>query len=290
VPKEAQLQTIGVLGFGSMGAGIVDLCARAGLSVLVLDQSQERLDAGHRAIGEFHASGAARGLTDPALLEQVTARITGTLDPADLAGVDLVIEAVTEDERIKADVLTRIAAHVSDVCVIASNTSGLSVTRLATYVSHPERFGGLHFFNPAQLMRLVEVVRPIQADESTVATLVAFAERIERHPVVVKDRPGFLVNHLLIPYLNQAIQEYDDGLATCADLATAVKLGLGYPMGPLQLLDRIGLDTHLHATGVIHADTADPRFAAPVLLRELVAAGRLGRKTGSGISDLEEPR
>ncbi|MCV6983218.1 3-hydroxyacyl-CoA dehydrogenase family protein [Mycolicibacterium pulveris] len=273
-----------------MGAGIVDLCARAGLSVLVLEQSQERLDAGHRAIREFHAAGAARGATDPALLEQVTERITGILDPAALADADLIIEAVTEDENIKADVLTRISAHVRADCVIASNTSGLSVARLATYVSHPERFGGLHFFNPAQLMRLVEVIRPIQADQSTVQTLVAFAEQIGRHPVVVKDRPGFLVNHLLIPYLNQAIQEYDDGLASCADMATAVKLGLGYPMGPLQLLDRIGLDTHLHASDVIHAETADPRFAAPAMLRELVAAGRLGRKTGSGISDLEDPR
>ncbi|NLE82782.1 MAG: 3-hydroxyacyl-CoA dehydrogenase family protein [Rhodococcus sp.] len=273
-----------------MGAGIVDLCARAGLSVLVLDQSPERLDAGHRAITEFHAAGIARGLTDPALLEQVTQRITGTVDPADLAAADLIVEAVTEDEGVKAEVLGRVATHVSEECVIASNTSGLSVTRLATYVSRPERFGGLHFFNPAQLMRLVEVIRPIQADKATVGTLVAFAERIDRHPVVVKDRPGFLVNHLLIPYLNQAIQEYDDGLATCADLATAVKLGLGYPMGPLQLLDRIGLDTHLHATGVIYEDTADPGFAAPALLRELVAAGRLGRKTGSGISDLEDPR
>lgn len=284
------MQSVGVLGFGSMGAGIVDLCARAGMSVVVLDQSQERLDSGHHAISDFHTAGVAKGLTDPGLLKEVTGRITASLDPADLAGVDLVIEAVTENEQIKIDVLTRVADRISDECVIASNTSGLSVTRLATHVPHPERFGGLHFFNPPQLMRLVEVVRPIQATDSTVAALTAFAERIGRHPVVVKDRPGFLVNHLLIPYLNQAIQEYDDGLATSEDLATAVKLGLGYPVGPLQLLDRIGLDTHLHATGVIYADTPDPRFAAPALLRELVAAGRLGRKTGSGISDLEGPR
>lgn len=277
------MQTIGVVGFGTMGAGIVDLLARAEYDVVVVEQARERLDAGLEHIRAFHSEGIRRGKSDQVLLDAVLGRITTSTELAALAEADVVIEAVTEDEDVKATVLRGLAEHVSDECVIATNTSGLSVTQLATHVPRPERFAGLHFFNPPQLMKLVEVVRSIQATQDTVDTLTALTERIGRHPVVVKDRPGFLVNYLFIPYINQAIREYDDGLATAEDMATAVKLGLGYPMGPLQLADQIGLDTHLHATGVIYEATGEARFAPPPLLRQLVAAGRLGDKTGSGL-------
>lgn len=284
------MQTVGVVGFGTMGAGIVDLLARAEYRVVAVDAAAERLDAGLGHIKAFHAEGARRGKTDAGLLEAVLSRIETSTDLATLAGAEIVIEAVTEDAAIKANVLHGLAEHVGDDCVIATNTSGLSVTSLACTVPDPGRFAGLHFFNPPQLMKLVEVVRSIQARQDTIDRLVELTERIGRHPVVVKDRPGFLVNYLFVPYINQAIQEYDDGLASAEDLATAVKLGLGYPMGPLQLADQIGLDTHLHATDVIYAATGEDRFAAPPLLRQLVAAGRLGDKTGSGLIDRSEQR
>jgi 3-hydroxybutyryl-CoA dehydrogenase len=277
------VQTIGVVGFGTMGAGIADLLARAEYRVVAVDTDRARLESGLGHIKAFHTEGIRRGKTDSALLDAVLSRIRTATGLAELAGAYVVIEAVTEDEAVKADILRRLAEHVGHDCIVATNTSGLSVTKLATHVPRPGRFAGLHFFNPPQLMKLVEVVRSIQATQETVDRLVELAERIGRHPVVVKDRPGFLVNYLFIPYINQAIREYDHGLASAEDMATAVKLGLGYPMGPLQLADQIGLDTHLHATEVIYAATGEDRFAAPPLLRQLVAAGRLGDKTGSGL-------
>src|SRR5271156_1691538 len=202
------MRTVGVVGFGTMGAGIVDLLARGGYRVVAVDTAQSRLDAGLAHIKAFHAEGARRGKTDPGLLDSVLGRVEMSTDLAALAEADVVIEAVTEDEAIKASVLRGLAEQVGDECIIATNTSGLSVTSLATNVPNPGRFAGLHFFNPPQLMKLVEVVRSIQATQNTIDALVELTERIGRHPVVVKDRPGFLVNYLFIPYINQAIQEY----------------------------------------------------------------------------------
>jgi 3-hydroxybutyryl-CoA dehydrogenase len=166
--------------------------------------------------------------------------------------------------------------------VITTNTSALSVTDLAAAVSHPHRFAGLHFFNPAPVMRLVEVVRALQTDDATVAALLGFAEAIGKVAVEVKDRPGFLVNRLLLPYLNDVVQAYDDGLASARDVDVAIELGLGHPRGPLALLDLIGLDVHEHATAAAYADTLDPQFAPPPLLSRMVTAGYHGRKTGRG--------
>jgi 3-hydroxybutyryl-CoA dehydrogenase len=209
-------------------------------------------------------------------------RITGTTKVADLAGVALVIEAVTERRDIKGALLAQVAEVVRADTVITTNTSALSVSDLATEVTHPDRFAGLHFFNPAPLMRTVEIVRSLTTSAQTVDSLVTFVESLGKDAIQVKDRPGFLVNWLLMPYLNDVIREYDAGLATAEDIDVAIKLGLGYKMGPLELLDLIGLDVHEHATRSAYESTLNPAFAPPPLLQAMVMAGMLGDKSGAG--------
>lgn len=281
----AENETVAVLGFGAMGAGIAQVAAQAGYDVVVLDTGTDRLADGRRRVEDFLDGGVRRGKIDEAVRDAVLGRIRGTTDVSGLVGAGLVIEAVAEEHDVKTAVLAEVAAVVGEDAIIATNTSALSVTALATAVPRPERFGGLHFFNPAPVMPLVEVVRAVQTSEETVAALTAFAERAGKSPITVDDRPGFLVNRLLMPYLNDVIQAYDDGLATADDLDTALELGLGYPMGPLKLLDLIGLDVHEHATEAAYAATREPTLSAPPLLRRLVEAGRLGHKTGHGFRD-----
>jgi 3-hydroxybutyryl-CoA dehydrogenase len=240
------MQTVGVVGSGILGTGIAQLCTEAGYAVIVIDPD-----------------------TAP--------------DVSAVAAADIVIEALPSNEEVKAAALTAIGRHVRPDCLIATHSSSLSITRLATNVPRPERFAGLHFFPPPSALRVVEVVRPRLASDATMEALRAFVENIGSSPLMVRDQPGLLVDHLLFPYLNQAIQDYDDGLASAEDIAAAVQLGLGYPMGPLQLADRIGLDVLLQATDNVYAATRERRFAAPPLLRELVAAGQLGNKSGAGL-------
>ncbi len=275
-------ETVAVLGFGTMGAGIAQVVAHSGRSVTVLETDQERLADGRRRISEFLDEGVRRGKVTGDERETVLGRITGTTAVADLAGRDLVIEAVVEDRSVKAELWPRVAEAVGPDAVLVTNTSALSVTDLAACVPEPGRFAGLHFFNPAPLMRLVEVVRALQTRPDVVARLAGFCTAIGKTPVEVKDRPGFLINTLLMPYLNDVIAEYDDGLATAEDLDTAMELGLGYKMGPLRLLDVIGLDNHHHATHSAYEQTLDPQYAPPPLLTRMVAAGYLGDKSGRG--------
>ncbi|MGY1815509.1 3-hydroxyacyl-CoA dehydrogenase family protein [Blastococcus sp. SYSU D00820] len=276
------LQHVGVLGFGTMGAGIAQVLAQSGRTVTVLETDQARIDAGTGILTAFLDGGVTRGKTTGQQRDEVLARVSGVTDAAGLAEVDLVIEAVTEDRDVKRDLFARVAAEVGEQTVLATNTSALSVTDLATSVANPGRFAGLHFFNPAPLMRVVEVVRALQTDEAVVDRLVALVESMGKTPVVVKDRPGFLVNRLLMPYLNDVVQAYDEELASAEDIDVAVKLGLGHKQGPLELLDMIGLDVHDHATTSAYEATLDPRFASPPLLQQMVAAGNLGRKNGRG--------
>lgn len=274
--------TVAVLGFGTMGSGIAQVCAQAGCTVRVLETDADRLADGRSRLTRFLDGGVRRGkLTEPDR-DAVLGRIDGTTDVGDLAGAALVIEAVVEDLGVKQRLLPDVAAAVGDDAVIATNTSALSVTEIAAAVPRPERVGGLHFFNPAPLMKLVEVVRALQTGDATNDALVDFARRIGKEPIEVKDRPGFLVNRLLMPYLNDVVQAYDDGLATARDIDVAVELGLGYPMGPLTLLDLIGLDVHEHATASAYRDTHDREFAPPPLVTRMVAAGYLGLKSGRG--------
>lgn len=275
--------TIGLLGFGTMGTGIAHVLATSGRNVVVLETDGERFDAGFATVGTFLAGEIARGKLNAADKDTVLGRITAATTVAQLSSVDAVLEAVTENVGTKKALLTEVAETVDEQTPILTNTSALSVTDLAAILSNPGRVAGLKFSNPAPLTRTVEVVSALQTDEGLVDRLVAFVGTLDdKVPVVVADRPGFLVNALLLPYLNDVIQEFDDGLATAEDIDVALELGLGYETGPLRMLDRIGLDVHLHSTEAAYTATADPRYAPPPLLRRMVAAGRLGDKNGHG--------
>ncbi|MBV6756676.1 3-hydroxyacyl-CoA dehydrogenase family protein [Rhodococcus opacus] len=278
----AEFQKVAVLGYGTMGGGIAQVVAQAGIEVVVLDADPERLAHGGRSVREFLEEGVTRGKVSPEQLENTLARISTTTTVAELSDCDLVIEAVTEQHDVKARLFREVAEVVSQDTVIATNTSALSVSGLAMSVPRPERFAGLHFFNPAQLMGVVEVVRAEQTEDAVIARLSTFAREIGKEPLAVKDRPGFLINWLLMPYLNDVIQEFDNELASAEDIDVALKLGLGYKLGPMELLDMIGLDVHNHATRAAYDATLDPAFAPPPLLQTMVAANRLGRKTGIG--------
>ena len=278
----SDIETVAILGFGTMGSGIAQVCAQAGHDVVVLEDSDERLEAGRRRLEGDLEEGVRREKVTEEARDETLARVRGTTEAGELSGAGVVIEAVVEELEVKRQLLPAVADAVGERAIIATNTSALSVTALAATVPHPECFGGLHFFNPAQRMKLVEVVAAEQSSEETLNALEAFAEGLGKQPVRTKDRPGFLVNRLLLPYLNQVIQAYDDGLASAEDMDTALEMGLGYPMGGLKLLDLIGLDIHLHATSAAYEQTHDLHFSPPPLLSRMVSAGYLGRKAGRG--------
>lgn len=282
------IERVAVLGFGTMGAGIAQVLAQSGRQVTALEVDHARAEAGRKALTDFLDRGVQRGKVTEAERDETVARVRPVTDMAELAASELVIEAVTERLDVKQELLAAVAEVVADDGVIVTNTSALSVTELATAVPNPARFAGLHFFNPAPLMNVVEVVRALQSAPEVIDRLAAFTEDIGKHPVVVKDRPGFLVNHLLIPYLNDVIHEYDNELASAEDIDTAMRLGLGYKLGPLELLDLIGLDVHQHAAQSAYDATLDARFAPPPLLRQMVAAGYHGNKNGQGFRTREE--
>lgn len=282
------IERVAVLGFGTMGAGIAQVLAQSGRQVTALEVDHARAEAGRKALTDFLDRGVQRGKVTEAERDETVARVRPVTDMAELAASELVIEAVTERLDVKQELLAAVAEVVAEDGVIVTNTSALSVTELATAVPNPARFAGLHFFNPAPLLNVVEVVRALQSAPEVIDRLAAFTEDIGKNPVVVKDRPGFLVNHLLIPYLNDVIHEYDNELASAEDIDTAMRLGLGYKLGPLELLDLIGLDVHQHAAQSAYDATLDPRFAPPPLLRQMVAAGYHGNKNGQGFRTREE--
>lgn len=274
---------IGLAGFGTMGVGIAEVLAKSGSHVIVLETARERIESGLARLATSLDGGIAGGRIAAADRAGILGRITGTTSVADLAGVDAVIEAVTEDAEVKKALLADVAATVGEQTPLLTTTSGLSVTDLAAAVRNPARVAGLHFHNPAPATATVEIVRGLQTGEELPDRLVALIGTLDgKLPVVVEDRPGFLVNALLLPYLNDVIAEFDAGLASAEDIDVALELGLGYQVGPLAMVDRIGLDTHLHATQAVYDATGDARYAPPPLLRRLVAAGRLGTKNGKG--------
>ena len=282
VTATAPLSPVAVLGFGAMGSGIALVCAQAGVDVVVLEPDAAQIQRGEARLQASSAKAVARGKLTELDAEQALARIRCTDSVSDLNGAQLVIEAVTEDLDVKVEVLRAVVEVVGPAALIATNTSALSVTGIAGQLPNPERVAGLHFFNPVPAMQLVEVVRALQTDDAVVAALLSFTHHLGKVGVEVKDSPGFIVNRLLMPYLNDVVQAYDDGIASAEDIDVALELGLGYPVGPLAMLDRIGLDVHLHATTNAYEATLDPQYAPPPLLRRMVAAGRLGTKTGSG--------
>jgi len=283
--KPEDVRKVGVVGCGIMGSGIVEVCAKAGLDVTFVEADEMRRERGQQSIERSLAKAVERGKLDPAGRDEALGRIAGSTDPHDLADADLVIEAVTEDLDIKLDVFRRFDELVRPDVVLATNTSSMPIAELAAVTKRPDKVVGMHFFNPPPVMKLLEVIRALTTSEETVAFVREMGERLGKTTVLAKDRAGFIVNFLLVPYLNAAVQMLQDGFATREDIDTAVQLGLGHPMGPLTLVDLIGLDTALHVSNVLYDEFKDPIYSPPTLLKRMVSAGYLGRKSGKGFYD-----
>ena len=276
------MQTIGVLGCGLMGAGIAQVSAAAGFRTIVLEVNEPLLQKGLGRIEKFLAGGVEKGKMTAEEKARILSHLSGTTSYGDLKDCDLVIEAIVENVDAKRQAYAAVEAVVGPHCLLASNTSSLCVTELAAVTTRPDRFGGLHFFNPVPLMKLVEVIRALTTSDETHQALVAFAQALGKDAVTVPDRGGFIVNRLLIPYLLDAIRCHDEGLGTVEDLDLAMKLGCGYPMGPFQLLDFVGLDTTYFIANILFEEFRETRFAPPPLLKRMVLAGHLGKKSGRG--------
>ena len=280
--KAENVRKVGVVGCGVMGAGIVEVCARAGLDVLYVEAGPDLVERGRGRIEASILRAVERGKLSEGQREEELGRIAGTTSIEDLADRDLVIEAATEHSDTKREVFRRLDEVTGPEVILASNTSSIPIVDLAAATKRPELVVGLHFFNPVPVMGLIEVVKAITTSDETVEFARAFGVVLGKTTVLSKDRAGFIVNMLLIPYLNGAVRMLDEGFATREDIDTAINLGLAHPMGPLQLLDLIGLDTALYVANVLFDEFKEPLFAPPPLLKRMVAAGRLGRKAGRG--------
>ncbi|MBX5458121.1 MAG: 3-hydroxybutyryl-CoA dehydrogenase [Thermogemmatispora sp.] len=276
------IRSVGVVGCGLMGSGIAQTCVQAGYEVVVREVNDELLHKGLQRIYEAWEMLVSKGKISREQAEEYRGRLRGTVALEELAACDLVIEAVVERMEEKLRLFTALDRLLKPEALIVSNTSSLSVTQMAAVTRRPQQVCGLHFFNPAPVMKLVEIVRPITASEETIETVRRFAESLGKTPVLAKDTAGFIVNFLLIPYLLSAIRMLENGMASRDDIDTAMKLGCGYPMGPFTLLDYVGLDTTLWAAEAIYEEYKEPLYAPPPLLRRMVAAGLLGRKSGRG--------
>jgi 3-hydroxybutyryl-CoA dehydrogenase len=283
-----QIKKVGVLGCGLMGSGIAQVAATAGYDVTVLEQEQKFLDKGFAGIEKSLAKFAEKGnLKEPA--DKVRARITGTTGRSALADCDIVVEAIIENVEEKKKMFSALDTVVKKEAIFASNTSSISITEVAAATKRPERFVGLHFFNPVPLMKLVEVVRTIATSDQVFETAFEFGKSLGKVPVRTSDKTGFIVNRLLVPYLLDAIRAYEEGVGSIPDIDNAMKLGCGYPMGPFTLLDFVGLDTTYYITHVMFDEFKERRFASPPLLKRLVMAGWYGRKSGKGFYDYADP-
>lgn len=276
---------VGVVGCGLMGAGIVEVCAKSGYTVIVREVNQGLLEAGIARINGSLDRAVAKGKLAAADRNAAQSRIVGVTDIAALAQCDLVIEAVVENLDLKRRIFAELDAVAPSHTILASNTSSLAITEMAAATKRPDKVLGLHFMQPVPVMTLLEMVRTFLTSEETFQSAKAFVESLGKTIIVSKDTPGFIVNLLLIPYLLQAIEALERGVATKEDFDTGIRLGLGHPMGPFTLLDFVGLDTTLFIADAVFAETKDPRFAAPPLLRRMVSAGYLGKKSGKGFYD-----
>ena len=279
------IQKVGVVGCGLMGSGIAQVSAQAGFPTLVREVSQELLDKGLGSITKFMQAGVERGKVAPFELDKVKENLRGTTKLEDLKDCDLVVEAITENIAVKKETFATLDAACKPEAIFASNTSSLSITEMTTFVKRPERMIGLHFFNPVPLMKLVEVVRTVRTDKAVVDTVNVWCKAIGKTAVNCGDSTGFVVNRLLVPYMLDAVRVFEQGLASRDDIDNAMKLGCGYPMGPLLLGDYVGLDTTYYITQIMFEEFKEPRFAAPPLLKRMVMAGLHGRKTGKGFYD-----
>ncbi len=265
-----------------MGAGIAQVCAAAGYKTIVRDVDDIVLDRGLGRIKKFLDDGVAKGKGTADARDATLGNLTGTTTFEPLKACDLVIEAIVEDLQQKRQTLASLERIVGESTIFVSNTSSLCVTELAASTRRPDRFAGLHFFNPVPIMKLVEVIRALTTSDATYGAVFAFAKSLGKEPITAPDRPGFIVNRLLVPYLLDAIRAFEHGLGTLEDIDKGMTLGCGYPMGPFTLLDFVGLDTTYYIANIMFEEFREPAYAAPPLLKRMVLAGRLGRKSGRG--------
>jgi 3-hydroxybutyryl-CoA dehydrogenase len=285
-----QIKTVGVLGCGLMGSGIAQVCATAGYRTIVREVDETFLNKGLGRIRKFLDDGVAKGKVTAGGRDTTLANLSGETKMDALKDCDLVIEAIVENLEEKRRTYAALEAVVGPQTIILSNTSSLCITELAAATTRPDRFGGLHFFNPVPLMKLVEVIRALTTSDETYQTVFAFAQSLGKDPITAPDRPGFIVNRLLVPYLLDAIRAYENGLGTLEDLDKGMKLGCGYPMGPFALLDFVGLDTTYFIANIMFEEFREPAYAPPPLLKRMVLAGRLGRKSGRGFYTYESQK
>jgi 3-hydroxybutyryl-CoA dehydrogenase len=281
----SDIQKVGILGSGIMGSGLAEVAARAGYEVVVRSRSQASADAMVASIDKGFAKAIERGKSTEEERAAVLGRITATDHLGAVADCDLVIESVVEDLAVKKALFAELEQIVKPSGILATNTSTLPVVEMAMVTQRPSQVVGIHFFNPAPMMKLVEVVRPITASDETIATALAFAAACGKDGVEVKDRAGFIVNALLFPYLNNAVRMLENRIASRDDIDTAMKGGCNFPMGPLALLDLVGLDTSVAILDALYTEFRDPNYATVPLLRRMVSAGQLGRKSGQGFYD-----
>ncbi|MPW19659.1 3-hydroxybutyryl-CoA dehydrogenase [Paraburkholderia sp. CNPSo 3157] len=285
-----KIETIGIVGAGTMGNGIAQVSAVAGLKVVLIDVTDAALEKGVATLTASLAKLVEKGKIDASARDAALTRIETSTDYQRLSSADIVVEAATENVELKIRILRQIESIVSGETIVASNTSSISITALAATLAKPERFVGMHFFNPVPLLPLVEVIRGVQTGDDTAATVRELTQRLGKTPVNVKNAPGFVVNRILVPMINEAFFALAEGIATAEEIDEGMRLGANHPIGPLALADLIGLDVCLSVMDVFLKDFGDSKYRACPLLRELVAAGRLGRKTGHGVYRYDQKR
>lgn len=284
------IQRVGVVGCGLMGSGIAQVCAAAGFSTVVREVSVDLVDKGLKGIEKNLNRLVEKGTVTEAAKSEIRGRLKGTTLLDDLKSCDLIVEAIIEQLPAKRELFASLDALCPPSTIFGSNTSSLTITEIATATKRPQRFVGLHFFNPVPVMKLVEVVRTIATDEAVYDEVVAFGAKLGKTPVRAKDSTGFIVNRLLVPYLLDAIRALEEGVGSIEDIDNSMKLGCGHPMGPLTLLDFVGLDTTYYISQIMFDEFKEKRFAAPPLLKRMVLAGWNGRKSGRGFYDYADPQ
>ena len=277
-----EIHTIGVVGAGAMGSGIAQVCAQAGYAVIMNDREDAFVQRGLGTIQKSLARLAEKGKFSADERDAIFGRITPSTNVEDMARGQLVIEAVFEKFEVKRDLLRQLDGICTQETILASNTSSISITKLAATTGRPDRVIGMHFFNPVPIMQLIEIIRALQTSDATFETICDLSVRLGKTPIAVQDSPGFVSNRVLMPLLNEAMYTLQEGVASKEDIDTAVKLGLNHPMGPLTLADYVGLDVCLDVMEVLHRELGDPKFRPCPLLRKMVDAGYLGRKSGQG--------
>jgi 3-hydroxybutyryl-CoA dehydrogenase len=280
-------RTVGVVGCGLMGAGIAEVSARAGYQTVVHEVDEQALARGLERLHQSLTTAVGRGRLSEADRDAALGRLSGVTDLEGLAACDLIVEAVTENLQAKQDVFRILDAACPPATILASNTSSIPIIDLASVTKRPDRVLGMHFMNPVPVMRLIELVRAITTSDETLAEARAFGESLGKRVIVAKDRAGFIVNMLLVPYLLEAIRMYESGFAGREDIDLGMVLGTNHPMGPLTLLDYVGLDTTYYIANILYEELHEPKYAPPPLLKQMVTAGHLGRKSGRGFYDYE---